>query len=80
MSAGDDRPTWPALVAMGALAVALYAVFRRVDAWAELRFAQARLASMLVAVIDVAVFAVALCLAPSLSRLVERVFRSGPKA
>lgn len=65
-------PSLPALLAMVALLVALYLVFRRIDLWAERAFAQARLASMLVAVIDAGVFAVALCLAPGLSAWIAR--------
>lgn len=72
MSAAPDSSRWAAVAAIAVLAVGLYLGFRRIDEWAEHAFAQARLASMLVAVIDAALFGVALCLAPVLSRWIAR--------
>jgi len=64
----DLRASWPTLLGLGWV---LYEVFRRLDHWAERAFQRPQLASMLVGVIELGLFAVALCLAPAISRVLR---------
>lgn len=61
------------IAAVAVLGLVLWAIFGRVDDWASVAFAQAQLAAMLVAVIDVGLLAAALCLAPALSKALHRM-------
>lgn len=58
-----------ALVALGAV---LLGLFDKLDSWAAISFARPVMASALVAVVEAAAMAAALCLAPALSKLVRR--------
>jgi len=71
----DVRSRAAAWAAVAALAFGLWIAFCAVDAWAGFTFAQPALGSALVAVIDLALFAIAFAAAPLLSRLFGLVFR-----
>jgi hypothetical protein len=58
-----------------ALVGALYLLAVGINAWAQTSFARPILASCLITVIDLALFLVALALAPPISWLVARVIR-----
>ena len=76
---GDKGARPSAMATVAVLGSVLYVVFSRVDDWASVEFAQAPLASMLVAVIDLGLFAVALCLAPALSSALARLVGRMPR-
>jgi hypothetical protein len=63
------------VVSVLALLGAFYPIMTHVSQWAQTSFARPLLASCLIAVIDVALFLVALAIAPALSRLLVRVIR-----
>ena len=63
------------VVSLIILGMGLCFLFFTVDAWAVKAFARPILASALIAVIDVAVFLVAIALAPSLSWVIGLVTR-----
>jgi hypothetical protein len=62
-----------AATALAPIAGALLAGFAALDSWAALTFAVPVLGAALVAVCELALFALALSLAPGVSRLVSRI-------
>lgn len=63
-------------LAIATALAATYAACFALDRWAARTFGWPLLASMLVAVIDVAVFVVALCAAPAISRGLQRLLKA----
>jgi hypothetical protein len=61
------------IVACILLAAGLFAAFLRLDGWAASNFARPLLASALLAVADLALFLVAIALAPLLSSLLRKL-------
>jgi len=63
------------IVAFALLGAALYLACRELDTWAAGAFAQPVMASALVAVCDLGLLLVALCLAPAVSAILLRPLR-----
>ena len=61
--------------AIAALGFCLVIAFWQIDAWATRTFARPQLAAALIAILDLALFAVAIALAPALSELFRRIGR-----
>lgn len=76
-SGTSPRDVAAAVVSLALLLAALYSSLFTLDQWAAASFAQARLASILVAVLEVGVFVVVLCFAPALSHLIRLCLGSG---